>query len=321
MWTELIEKVSEQQYMFTLNQLYLAWQAPKIKTLSHPLFRLYMVLPLAYFISTYKEALSDVGFGLLTLLIMIPPLSMLGGYLIGQKWIRFLLKWINMGLLIGISWWWRFDLALIPPLLLGVESLIERTYRSRLAGKNAFMREYNRWNTLYPISNLLIKPSLQKPLVEFQESALYNYDVRKILIVDQDLTVDFFVKNGLHRHEEISIFSLQGYPKYMSSVAQRILFEHDDVLIFILLREGFDLDKTTKRLRQLGVKAHRIVHLGWNKKDRPQIYTHLGTPPLEWNPLLIDTISPHALFEGVCFSLKSEQPLTKHLKPNGKISP
>ena len=106
----------------------------------------------------------------------------------------------------------------------------------------------------------------------------------------------------------------------MSSVAQRILFEHDDVLLYILLREGSDINKVTSRLRQLGVKAHRIIYLGWSKKDRMPIYKHLGVPPLGWDPLLIDTLSPHALFEGVSFCLKSEKPLVHHLKPKRKVS-
>ena len=320
-WATLLEQVSENgQYFFTLNQLYLAWQAPKIKTLAHPLFRLYLALPLTCIISLYLNSIPFFGLGAFILLIFIPPFSSVGGFLIKRKIFRILGKWVNLGVLIGIPWWWSFDLALIPPLLLGIESLFERTYRSRLAGKDAFMQEYTRWIKLYPISSLLIKPSLQKPQKDLQESALYNYNVRKILIVDQDLTVDFFVKNGIHRQEEIFVFSLKGYPKYMFSVAQRILFEHDDVLLYILLREGSDINKVTSRLRQLGVKAHRIIYLGWSKKDRSQVHKHLGVEPLEWDPLLIDSLSPHALFEGVSFCLKSEKPLVKHLRAQKKVS-
>ena len=106
----------------------------------------------------------------------------------------------------------------------------------------------------------------------------------------------------------------------MSSIAQRILFEHDDVLLYLLLREGSDIHKVTARLRQFGVKTHRIFYLGWSKKDRPQVYKHLGVQPLEWDPLLIDTLSPYALFEGVSFSLKSEKPLVAHLKSQKKVS-
>lgn len=320
-WSKLIDQVSENgHYFFTLNQLYLAWQAPKIKTLSYPLFRLYLFLPLTCVITLYLNSIPYLGLGLFILLLLIPPFSTIGGLLIKSKWIRRLAFWGNVGVLVSISWWWSFDLALIPPLLLGVESFFERTYRSRLAGKDAFMQEFTRWHKAYPISSLLTKPLLQKPIKDFQESALYNYNLRKLLIVDQDLTVDFFVRNGMHKNEEISIFSLQGYPKYMYSVAQRILFEHEDVLIYVLLKEGSDINKVTSRLRQLGVKAHRIIYLGWSKKDRTQVYKHLGVQPLEWNPLLIDTLSPHALFEGVSFCLKSEKPLVHHLKPQKKVS-
>jgi hypothetical protein len=73
-WSKLIEQVSENgHYFFTLNQLYLAWQAPKIKTLSYPLFRLYMCLPLTCLVSLYANSIPYVGLGLFILLLLIPP--------------------------------------------------------------------------------------------------------------------------------------------------------------------------------------------------------------------------------------------------------
>ena len=179
-WSNLIDQVSENgHYFFTLNQLYLAWQAPKIKTLSYPLFRLYLCIPLMCAIALYANTIPYLALGASIVLLFIPPISTLGGLLIKQTWFKWIAKLGNLGALISIPWWWTFDLALIPPLLLGLESFFERTYRSRLAGKEAFMQEYTRWNKLYPISSLLIKPSLQKPLKELHEVLLVAF-VRKV---------------------------------------------------------------------------------------------------------------------------------------------
>ena len=142
---------------------------------------------------------------------------------------------------------------------------------------------------------------------------MYDYQVRNILIVDQDLTVDFFVKNGFHQKWSTLIFSTQKYPHYMSQLAFRLLANHSDVKVFLLHKENKGLDEIRKKLRGIGVKSHKIIVLGLHKSSKYFLIKHLGFSPINWSEWHVDTLPPHSLFEGVLCATQSEIPLKRCL--------
>ena len=184
------------------------------------------------------------------------------------------------------------------------------------------MMHMQRWRKYHRIKGLLSQPTLQRPFPELQGEALYDYNVRKILIVDQDLTVDFLVKNGFHKHHHLLIFSFNVYPNYMAQFARRILTMHDDVVVYLLHQEGLSATHVKQHLRQIGVKAqHRLIHLGFRRRDRSKISRHLGFYPRDWSSFSVDTLPPHALFEGLISSIKAESTLHPHLTSDLFTSP
>jgi hypothetical protein len=147
--------------------------------------------------------------------------------------------------------------------------------------------------------------------------------VRKILIVDQDLTVDLLAHNGIHERDELLIVSLQRYPSAAARFAKRLLIEHpDEVELYLLHHEARDQEAVQTQLKALGVTPkHRLVRVGWRRRDLGRLTAHLGFKPLDWEVFAVDTLSPRALLESVVASIALGVPLVERLALAGGFLP
>lgn len=79
----------------------------------------------------------------------------------------------------------------------------------------------------------LDKPSLHSPPPNYNEKDIYDYGVEKIILVDNDLTVDYLVKNNEHVNAKALIISSLGYPNYLQNVCKQIVTEQTDVPVLL----------------------------------------------------------------------------------------
>ena len=92
-------------------------------------------------------------------------------------------------------------------------------------------------------------------------------------------------------------------PTY-SSQHEEIL---DDSYENFITRES--VQEMMNKLRNIGVKKHRIIHLGWGGKNRQTLVDHLGFKPREWDAFAIDSLPPESLLEGLPIALDDETSL------------
>lgn len=319
-WFELIEELSDQSRLFfTTNQLFIHWQRPRVLKLDATTVRMYLAVMILLASSQLPVSINLISVLTLSLLVYIPVLGRFLALLLNVRWFRRLIKLVILAILASSYFWFKLNLAGLIPILLFSASLIEYQWRRAHLGKQSFMRQLQRWQRYHKIPELLLKPSMYHPQTELLGEGLYDYGVREILIVDQDLTVDLLVKNGFLKEHKMILLSLNAYPEYSAQFARRLLTMEDDVNVFILHRDGRDYKETTRQLRDLGIKKHRILHLGWGVKSRKLLIDHLGFTPKEWDAFAIDSLPPESLLEGLPVALEEEVPLVEILGPRLRL--
>ncbi len=112
---------------------------------------------------------------------------------------------------------------------------------------------------------LLTKPSLNKPPPEWTEPDIYDYGVEHILIVERDILVDLFVKNGFHADRRMLVLSESGYPSYLAPVARKLMEERSDLPVFLLhdaTAHGVEMEQRIRAGDLLPLRDHPVTDLG-----------------------------------------------------------
>ena len=134
-----------------------------------------------------------------------------------------------------------------------------------------FKRHLDRWRKDdKPIGKLLQEPSLHEPPPEWDEPDIYDYGVERILIVERDILVDMFVKNGLHAEQRMLVVAESGYPDYLVPVAERLLNERKDLPVFLLhdaTLHGIEMEERVLESGILPIAGHPLTDLGMFPKD------------------------------------------------------
>ncbi len=120
------------------------------------------------------------------------------------------------------------------------------------------------------IDRLIEKPSLHDPPPEWSEPDIYDYGVERLLIVERDILVDLFVKNGVHAEQRMLVLSESGYPEYLLPVARRLLEEQPDLVVFLLhdaTEHGVMMQERVLASGLLPLSQHPIVDLGLFPSD------------------------------------------------------
>ena len=319
-WVSLIEELSDQgRLVFTTNQLFIHWQRPRVLGLDASQARMYIALFIILASSYLPIDFNLISVSALSLVAYIPLVSKILSLTLNIRFIRSLVNIGVFSLFISSYWWFKLSLAAVIPALLLVASIVEYRWRRRKLGKQVFMQQLQRWSRYHKIPQLITTPRLHRPHRELQGDALYDYNARRVLIVDQDLTVDLLTLNGLLRDQHLLLLSINGYPEYSAQFVRRLLTIEEDVNVYLLHRDGRDPKQVMNSLRSLGVKRHRILHLGWGARNRRALIDHLGFRPREWDAFAIDSLPPESLLEGVPIALEEELALVEVLGPRLRL--
>jgi hypothetical protein len=374
-WLSHVEAVTAGgQYRFSVNQLYLEWQRPRVKRVGGAWMRAQAIslavwvalaqpsaaLPLSGLWGGEALGASPEGRGAQALVwallaalalaalpwgLLARPLSpaLLAALPPARPWLIRALRRLRRGMSLTawvVGWggaalvalsaalapsalpWAHLSAALAAPLLVGLAAAADAVWAERRAGRLRFMHHLNLWRARYPLHGYLSKPRLQVPH-EGERGALYDYEVRRLLVVDQDLTVDLLAKNGIHKRLNLLILSLQQYPKHTAKFARRILAMHpDEVEVCVLHHEGRDPKRLAEQLKALGVtKRHKVRRVGWTQGDLALLEAHLGFSPLDWDTFAVDSVPPRSLLEGVVSSIELGVGLIERLAPGLRALP
>ncbi|MEM7475830.1 MAG: hypothetical protein AAF483_12635 [Planctomycetota bacterium] len=178
-------------------------------------------------------------------------------------------------ILSGISWL----LFSLPFFWLGI------FYRSKPVRPAMFASWIDLWlRSGKTIDGLIQQPSLHQPPPQWSEQDIYDYGVERILIVQHDLLVDLFVRNGLHAEQRALVISESGYPSYLMAVTKRLLEERPDLPVFAFHDADAQGQAMMQRLfsMDLPLKGRPITDLGmrpeqFKKSKRTRSYDPYST--------------------------------------------
>jgi hypothetical protein len=127
------------------------------------------------------------------------------------------------------------------------------------------------------LDKLIHERTLGAPPPPGPEADLLDYGVERVLVVEDDLMVDLFVRNGLHAAERCLVVAESGYPSYIAEYARRCMRERADLPIFVLhgARPG-RRDPASRVARAVGIDraelaGRAITDLGLEDADVARI--------------------------------------------------
>jgi len=120
------------------------------------------------------------------------------------------------------------------------------------------------------LPKLLRQPSLHRPPEDQRFEDIYEHGVERLLIVQRDILVDLFVRNGWHAEQRALVIAESGYPAHLTEYARNLLKERPDLPVFLLhdaSPEGADMAKRLARSGLLPLGDHEVSDLGLFSED------------------------------------------------------
>jgi len=77
----------------------------------------------------------------------------------------------------------------------------------------------------HPNNYVIAKPRLILSH-KIKEVDIYDYGVKSILFVDDDLLVDLFILNDFHKNHGVVVLSINGYPSYIPEILKKGVFDN-----------------------------------------------------------------------------------------------
>jgi hypothetical protein len=132
---------------------------------------------------------------------------------------------------------------------------IERVPSHRAPADVYKLRQYiEKWQAAgRPIPRLLRTPSLGEPPSGYREADLFDYGVERIVIVEREILVDWFVRNGVHAEQRALVLAESGYPRYLLPHAERLLEQRPDLPVVLLHDSTAHGLKMAERVRASGI--------------------------------------------------------------------
>jgi hypothetical protein len=144
------------------------------------------------------------------------------------------------------------------------------------------------------IERLIEKPSLHEPPPDWSEPDIYEYGVERILLVEHNILVDLFVKNGVHAEQRMLVLSGSGYPDYLLPIARRLLEEKPDLPVFLLhdaTTQGGEMEERVLSNGMFPLDGHPITDLGMFPTDFQKLKrTNSFDPENEHRALPVDAM-------------------------------
>lgn len=165
--------------------------------------------------------------------------------------------------------------AILVAVLLSSLAMAAFSFSKKLLSRDNFDTLLHRWMQVNKIPKLLVKPQLgAPPAQQWQEPDIFDYGVERILVVQHDILVDLFVKNGFHAEQSCLIISANGYPPYLAQRLPELVKKNKNISIFLL--HDFSPTGTTVVNKFLAphkelLKNARILDVGLFQEDVKQI--------------------------------------------------
>jgi len=93
------------------------------------------------------------------------------------------------------------------------------------------------------------KPRLEQPENPIGEE-VFHYGVERIIVVDEPLIVDLFVKNKKHIKKKALIISSNGYPNYLKPQVQNVLAKQPNVPVSFLYKSNQAINEQQTRFEK-----------------------------------------------------------------------
>ena len=168
------------------------------------------------------------------------------------------------------------------------------------------------------IEKYLFAAQLQQPPPEWKEADIYAYGCERILLVQHDLLVDLFVKNGFHTQHRALVMSMSGYPHYLQPVAEKALQENPQLPILLLhdsTLDGLEMPvRLPTRAAWLPVGEHPVIDLGITPEDVKRLKQLRPTNPGGRNyEIPVDCLLYASLAQKVGVAGEQQTPMTELL--------
>jgi hypothetical protein len=169
--------------------------------------------------------------------------------------------WLILPIIL-LVWWWSFRSDYKEPLRSQIsEDSLNKALKRWAQRRHINLPKGTRGEPLKLIDARQLK---QAPKAS-TEKDLYDYGVEAVIVTDQDIYVDLFVKNGYHTQYKALIISKNLYPKYLKPHLTRVLQEKPDLPLFFI-HDATDAGQQTmahfKQIDGLAVEGHPCIDLG-----------------------------------------------------------
>ena len=152
----------------------------------------------------------------------------------------------------------------------------------------------NAWQRREAIPLLLETPSLETPPAGEVEPDVHTFGVASLLICEEDLQVDWLVRNRFHEENGMLVVSETGYPSYAAEKAAQQIRLNPNLRIFVLHRSSKEGERMVERVRssdRWGIPAEReVIDLGLSRSMLGEL-----SVPRRLNKVYKDGVPPHAL--------------------------
>lgn len=181
---------------------------------------------------------------------------------------------------------------------------------------DGFARLVERWlDQRGSIKGLLLEPGLQEAPPPGPESDLHDYGVERVLVVQRDLLVDLFVRNGFHASQRALIVSASGYPGYAEEKLADLLEAHGDLPVFLLHDSTSEGQEPVSSLSLPQLSGRSIIDLGLSPEGvailKPPRWIRRSYPSLE---IPLDFVAYGTLTDVVSAAMREGISIREHLE-------
>jgi len=207
---------------------------------------------------------------------------------------------------------------------LGIASVatsFENQKINRNTRRSSFQCLLESWNKAgNSLEWMITEPALHEPPPDWSEPDIYDYGVERILIVERDLLVDLFVKNGVHAEQRMLVIAESGYPNYLLPIARRLLNERPDLPVFLLhdaTTQGAGMHARLLEDGPLDLSRHPVTDLGLFPADFVRLKrTSKFDPENDNRDLPVDALAMPALTSCIGAAMIHEEPVAVILNEN-----
>jgi len=167
----------------------------------------------------------------------------------------------------------RLTCFFLGAVILFLTAVVYYFYRfSEPLSLNEFKRYFERWqiNSSLKSAQFIQQANLHNPPPTWSENDIYHYGVEKVIILDNDLSVDLWIKNNEHVNHKALILSSDAYPNYLLPQLRTILTHQPNIEIFSLHGLRTTLRREAMRFEAasgIQLENYKLIDLGFNKKQ------------------------------------------------------